>query len=190
MVPGQAEIFEPSYRNNFVVTICFGFSLIIVLCAVVFYVYFDRTFDNRYVGALAALEGLSREMCYGIILSVLIQVLFLTLLVFFVSLLWTHKIAGPLYRLRQSFRQVSAGDLFVVTRFRNTDQLQNVPVLLNAGLEQIREDFEQLRMEIVEVQAVVEQLTGDCCHRDEDDTRRRVQESEERLHRILKRITP
>lgn len=188
MTPGQVDIFEPSYRTGFVVKICFGFSLIIVLCAVVFYAYFDRTFDNRYVGALATLEGLSREMCYGIILSVLVQVLFLTLLIFFISLLWTHKIAGPLYRLRHSFQQVSAGNPSVVTRFRNSDQLQNIPVLLNSGLEQLRGDFGQLHKDIGDVQAEVEQLTADCCRRDEDEMRRGVQACEERLHQILKRI--
>jgi len=188
MTPGQVDIFEPSYKKGFVFKICFGFALIIVICAVVFYAYFDRTFDNRYVGALATLEGLSREMCYGIILSVLVQTLFLTLLIFFISLLWTHKIAGPLYRLRHSFQQVSAGNISIVTRFRNSDQLQNIPVLLNSGLEQLKGDFEQLHKDIGDVQAEIEQLAEEY-RRDESEARRGFQVCEERLHQILKRIT-
>ncbi len=188
MTPGKVDILEPSYKKGFVFKICFGFALIIVICAVVFYAYFDRTFDNRYVGALATLEGLSREMCYGIILSVLVQTLFLTLLIFFISLLWTHKIAGPLYRLRQSFQQVSAGNLSVVTRFRNSDQMQNIPVLLNSGLEQLKGDFEQMHNEIRDIHAEIELLAEEY-RRDETEARQGFQRCEERLHQLLKRIT-
>jgi methyl-accepting chemotaxis protein len=189
MITQELSVIEPSYRRNFILKVCCVFLLIIVVCAAVFYAYFDRTFDNSYVGALATLEGLSREMCHGIIFSVLVQVFFLTLLVFFISIVWTHKIAGPLYRLRLAFQQVAAGNLSVAIRFRNTDQLQNIPVLFNSGLEQLKGDFEQLHREIAGIKVEIDQLTEECCQQDGCESMSRYKESEERLHQVLKLIT-
>jgi len=189
MITQEQTVIEPSYRRNFIFKVCSVFLLIIVVCAAVFYAYFDRTFDNSYVGALATLEGLSREMCYGIIFSVLVQVIFLTLLVFFISIVWTHKIAGPLYRLRLSFQQVASGSLSVVIRFRNTDQLQNIPVLFNSSLEQLKGDFNQLHREIVGIKVEIDQLAEECCQQDGCEMTSRLKECEERLHQVLKQIT-
>lgn len=181
-------MFEPSYRRDFIFKICFGFLVIIIASAAVFYWYFDRSFAPHYVGILVTLEELNREMCYGIIFSVVVQALFLTLLIFFISLLWTHKIAGPLYRLRQSFLQIASGNLAVVTRFRDTDQLQNIPVLLNSGLQQVRDDFGQLQSDIAAVKCEIGRLAEECTQYDPDETKRRLQDAETRIRKIVERI--
>ena len=188
MTQKQTSIFEPSYRRDFLFKICFGFILIIFVCAVAFYVYFDKSFENKYIGVLATLEQLNREMRYGIIFSVMAQALFFTLLICFVSILWTHKIAGPLYRLRKSFLQIATGDLTIVTRFRNTDQLQNIPVIFNSGLQQLRDEFLRLDSEIVAIRCEVELLAEECSKQDSNETGRRLQDCEARLHKILEQM--
>lgn len=184
----QAGIFEPSYRRNFIFKICFGFCLIIVACVAAFYWYFDRSFGNHYVGVLVTLEELNREMCYGIIFSVMVQALFFTLLILFISIIWTHKIAGPLFRLRHSFLQIASGNLTIVTRFRDSDQLQNIPGLLNSGLQQLRDDFVQLNRDIVAVKCGIEQLAEGCSQYGADETKRRLQDVEARLREIVERM--
>lgn len=188
MAQKQAAIFEPSYRRDFIFKICFGFLLIVFVCAVVFYVYFDKLFENKYIGVLATLEQLNREMFCGIIFSVIAQALFFTLLIFFVSILWTHKIAGPLYQLRKSFLQIATGNLTIVTRFRNTDQLQNIPVILNSGLQQLRADFLRLNNEISEIGCEIALLAEECSKQDSNETSRRLQDCEARLYKILEQI--
>jgi hypothetical protein len=188
MTQEQAGIFEPSYRRNFILKICVGFLSIVFVCAAAFYLYFDRTFTGNYVGVLATLKQLHREMCYGIILSVLVQMLFFTLLIFLISVLWTHKIAGPLYRLRLSFLQIATGNLALVTRFRDTDQLQNIPVLLNSGLQQLKADFDELDREIVAVRGEIEGLAGESASLGVSEMEQRLQDSERRLRKILERM--
>lgn len=188
MTQKQTSIFEPSYRRDFLFKICFGFILIIFVCAVAFYLYFDRSFENKYIGVLVTLEQLNREMRFGIIFSVMAQALFFTLLISFISILWTHKIAGPLYRLRKSFLQIATGDFTIVTRFRNSDQLQNIPVILNSGLQQLRDDFIRLHSEIEAIRCEVGLLAEECPKQDSNATGRRLQECEARLHKILEQM--
>ncbi len=188
MTQKQTSIFEPSYRRDFLFKICFGFILIIFVCAGAFYLYFDKSFENKYIGILVTLEQLNREMRFGIIFSVMAQALFFTLLISFVSILWTHKIAGPLYRLRKSFLQIATGDFTIVTRFRNSDQLQNIPVILNSGLQQLRDDFIRLHSEIEAIRSEVELLAEECSKQDSIATGRRLQDCEARLHKILEQM--
>lgn len=188
MIQGQESIFEPSYRRNFILKICVGFLLIVFVCAAAFYLYFDRTFSDNYVGVLATLEKMQREMFYGIMLSVLMQVLFFTLLIFLVSVVWTHKIAGPLYRLRLSFLQIATGNLAIVTRFRDTDQLQNIPVLLNSGLQQLRADFAELDREIIAVRGEIERLSAESSGQGASETEQRLQDCERRIGNMLERV--
>ena len=47
------------------------------------------------------------------------------------SVLATHKLAGPVYRLEQSLKQIADGDLGFNVRFRAGDDLQELAVLLN-----------------------------------------------------------
>jgi nitrogen fixation/metabolism regulation signal transduction histidine kinase len=188
MIQKKMGIFGPSYRRDFILKICFGFLLIVFVCAVAFYVYFDKSFENKYIGVLATLEQLNREMCYGIIFSVMAQALFFTLLIFFVSILWTHKIAGPLYQLRKSFLQIANGNLTVVTHFRNTDQLQNIPVILNSGLQQLRASFVRLNSEISAIRCEIELLAEECSEQDSNETARRLQDCEARILKIVEQI--
>lgn len=47
------------------------------------------------------------------------------------SVLLTHKLAGPVYRLEKSLKQIADGDLGLNVRFRPGDDLQELGVLLN-----------------------------------------------------------
>ena len=188
MTQKQAIILDSSYKRNFFFKICLGFILIIFVCVVSFYIYFDKSFENKYIGALVTLEQLNREMCYGTIFSVIVQALFFTLLIFIVSVLWTHKIAGPLYHLRKSFLQVATGNFAIVVRFRRTDQLQNIPVTFNSGLQDITNNFIRLHAEIAAIKCEIDSLAEDCSTQDSNETGRKLQDCEVRLHQILEQI--
>jgi len=41
-----------------------------------------------------------------------------------ISVLFSHKIAGPIFRVERNLEEIGSGDLTVQTRFRGTDQLK------------------------------------------------------------------
>jgi methyl-accepting chemotaxis protein len=52
--------------------------------------------------------------------------------VFMLLSIWiTHRLAGPVYRLEQSLKQIASGDLGLQVRFRAGDDLQELAVLVN-----------------------------------------------------------
>lgn len=49
-----------------------------------------------------------------------------------ISVLYSHKIAGPIFRLERNMEQIGSGDLTVSTRFRGGDQLSLLADDLNS----------------------------------------------------------
>ena len=80
-----------------------------------------------------------------------------------ISVLYSHKIAGPIYRLEKNLELIGSGDLTVNTRFRKTDQLFVLADEINA----------MVRSLIHTVRASGEALS-------------RVQRCEERIEALLK----
>ncbi len=60
-----------------------------------------------------------------------------TLSIAAVSVFFSHKIAGPIYRLEKNLEAVASGDLTVETRFRGKDELVGVASEINAMVREI-----------------------------------------------------
>ncbi len=153
---------DPRYRRQFILKLCLGFVLIITVTATFLVLYLDRPFEGNYISAVLTMKSLSKEVYAGIFFSVFFQIIFFSGLIFLLSLLWTHRIAGPLYRLRCSFREVAGGNIALKTSFRKKDQLQNLPVLLNAGLTRLRLDTEKTGREVRDLNHELEALRQKC----------------------------
>jgi methyl-accepting chemotaxis protein len=70
------------------------------------------------------------------------QVILLSL-TFLISIFMSHKIAGPLYKLNQFFREAKAGNLDQVLFFRNRDYFQELVPEYNGMMESIRNRMKQ-----------------------------------------------
>lgn len=61
-------------------------------------------------------------------------------LVFFVGVLVTFRIAGPLYRFQRHFEALARGEDPGPCRIRHGDDLQDLCTTINAGLDRLRAD--------------------------------------------------
>jgi methyl-accepting chemotaxis protein len=76
------------------------------------------------------------------LLPLLLQTVFVVLVVvslaaIVMTLLFTHKIAGPLHRLKVMLGQLGEGDFLSSMRLREGDQLQQVAAAYNEAVEKI-----------------------------------------------------
>ncbi|OPL10716.1 MAG: hypothetical protein AVO38_13730 [delta proteobacterium ML8_D] len=143
------RLIESGYRKRFIFQVCAYFLLTITVGALCLYVFLDRPFDQGYLAALSSLDQLRHKLLWAVLATVLTQLVVFSVLVFFVSLFWTHKIAGPLFRLKKTFARIASGDLVPMTGLRQRDQLKNIPWLLNQCLKTLEEQRSRLRADIV-----------------------------------------
>lgn len=66
-------------------------------------------------------------------------ILVMTALNFVIALLFSHRIAGPMYRLRKSMEQVGTGDLSLLIRLRSGDELHELKDSFNDMVSSLRD---------------------------------------------------
>ena len=113
---------------------------VILLAGVVFYFIGNKNLTSEYFQAHSLLKTTME-----LLLPALIFVNCLGLAgAFWMILLFTHSIAGPIYRLRILSESIKKGDLSIKIKFRKNDQLQELADILNQTLESINLRFESI----------------------------------------------
>jgi methyl-accepting chemotaxis protein len=80
-----------------------------------------------------------------------------------ISILISHKVAGPLYRLKKTLAEVTAGNLNVVVKLRKWDDLKDLADHLNILIDELRtfvttlrNDYNLLSEYIIELEHKIE----------------------------------
>lgn len=129
-----SRLLERAFKIRFGLKLCF-FTLL-GGAAVVALLYFSlaRSLGDSYGSAIYTIHELKIRvlpLIFASSYSILILGL-ITAAIAVISVLFSHRIAGPLFRLEKSLEAIASGDLTVSTRFRGMDQLSVLADDLNA----------------------------------------------------------
>jgi methyl-accepting chemotaxis protein len=178
------QYLEPKYQGMFIFKVCAGGLLIILAGGVGLFYYLNRPFSGGYLATISVLDELQRDVVLGVLVSIILQLSVFALLIFGVSLFWTHKVAGPLYRLKNHFGRIAAGDLTPMAVLRQGDQLRQIPELLNKGLDvygnRLEETARQLQAAISEIENLIQ-----CCQNEDIVNFLILRKLEESLQEII-----
>ncbi len=59
--------------------------------------------------------------------------------IFILTLLFSHRIAGPIYRIEKSLGEVAKGNLALKIRLRKGDELQDLAAVINSTIENLKQ---------------------------------------------------
>lgn len=112
------------------------FFIMVIFAPYILKLYFDYPIAEKAEAAkvLLVLHGTVWPWIGGIIL-----------LFGVISVLISHKIAGPLFRLKRSLAQVTQGDLDVVVKLRKWDDLKDLADHVNDLIAELRNFVKTLR---------------------------------------------
>ena len=180
-----SKVFTIAYRRTFLVRLMV--ALLLTVCCLVggLYLYLNRPFYGDYLVAMTELERLRQAVRWSVTATVFLQLGVFSLLIWLSTLFWTHKIAGPLYRLRQVFTRLAAGDWRPMARVRCDDQLQEIPAVLNRGLEVLQLTAREKQAQLARLQAEIEQLTAEFPVVDKIEVVEHLARLRRQLHQII-----
>lgn len=72
---------------------------------------------------------------------------------FIITLLFSHRIAGPVYRIRQSMEQVGNGDLSLLIQLRSNDELHELKDTFNDMVSNLRDKVKLIEGQINETKS-------------------------------------
>jgi methyl-accepting chemotaxis protein len=89
--------------------------------------------------------GFHVEMFTKLALVVGACILIFTLVNILVGVVLSHRVAGPVYRLKQSMRRMATGDVSFLINLRDQDELQDLKDEFNEMINSVRERLKELR---------------------------------------------
>jgi len=84
-------------------------------------------------------------------ISVLITIILGTVLVLILGMIYSHRIAGPMFSLKRVLERVSDGDLTTVMHIRAKDEFHDVEASVNQMLTGLKQKCERLRKTALEL---------------------------------------
>lgn len=111
------------YQLRFITYFCGSLLAGTALSMGIFYMYTYKEMGAGYYQHLLTLQGLRHNIMPAMIFTGGIAVIFVTLVVLIITLIGSHRIAGPIYRLERSLESIGNGDFSIKTRFRKRDAI-------------------------------------------------------------------
>ncbi len=136
---------DKSFQSRFIITFC----LVVVLSSMLIIGYLLLSLQNSNTVAIENTKVTVKktaDFIFPITLeTVLVVSLFSGAAVLVLTLLASHKISGPLFRLTKDIDKLSEGDLSTLFRIRGNDQLQQLAQKLNDMTVSLKEKLKLIK---------------------------------------------
>ncbi len=146
---------QPAFQGRFILWGMVAVLLASVLSASLLYFLLTAFYEAQNQSAHIILTQSWQRLGLAILLANCIALFVGLLLVSFIVLYRSHKIAGPLYRFCRVFEKIGEGDLDEMIQLRKNDELASVADSIQFMIEQLQKQrLERQQL----VQAALEQI--------------------------------
>ncbi len=128
---------DKSFQTKFIIKFCLLVAFGSVLIVALIYWLARQSTTVGIADGRIAVHTTAEYLLPLLIQTVLAELVIVSLAAIVLTLLFTHKIAGPLYRLKVMLGQLGEGDFSRSMRLREGDQLKQVAEAYNEAVEKI-----------------------------------------------------
>ncbi|MBI4687615.1 MAG: hypothetical protein HY756_07515 [Nitrospirae bacterium] len=154
-----------------------------VISALVLYINTYRTFDAHYSAALSIITEIKQGL---LIKTIRINIFFYLLTAIgagILLVLYSHRIAGPLYRVKLYAKMLSEGMFEKRIQFRRKDAIHSLAEALNNMSDSYGKRLSMLSLEIKELEDAIKSLGSK--PEQAEAALRRAREIDEKIKRLL-----
>lgn len=154
------KLVETGFKLKFMLTFCIITITAVSMASLLFYFLTYRELSHDYGEAfysLQSVKGAIFPLLFASIQSItLLTVVSIAIAV--ISLFFSHKIAGPLYRFEQSMEAVGSGDLTCVVRLRAGDQFQRLEKTMCTSINSMNQRVKGMNDVLLRFKTIEERL--------------------------------
>lgn len=183
------EIIKKNYLRNFLCLLLLVLLLSTAVSAIVFHLNIHRPLNTHYSAILSILSDLKETL---LIKTLKISTLFSFLAaigLLFISILYTHRIAGPLHRIKSAAKAIGKGNLDTKIQLRSKDAIHHFAKSLNSMTESYRDriralsgSLDQLRDSITEIKSLTDH------NKEMDSTLEKISDKNIEIHSYIDSI--
>ncbi len=119
------------------------------------------TLTSSFIDSKLVIQNTPLAILPSVIYTTLVTTFLVGVLVTIVTLLISHKIAGPMYRFEKDIERIAGGDLKNRIRIRKGDQFQELVITLNKMIDQLNREISSIKKDMA-VLADRTDLTENC----------------------------
>lgn len=132
------------------------FLVLVVIAGGLFYLLANKELSTEYYKAHSTLRNVMENL-----LPWLLLVNFLGMVVvLFLAVFYTHRIAGPTYRIQQDLRKIGQGILTTRVRTRKKDQLKELEAEINEMTEELGRTIQETKEDFFKLESNLGELEG------------------------------
>ena len=154
------KLVETGFKLRFMLTFCIITITAVSMASLLFYFLTYRELSHDYGEAFFALQSVKRTvfpLLFASIQSVALLAL-VSIAIAVISLFFSHKIAGPIYRFEQSMEAVGSGDLTCVVRLRAGDQFRLLEKTMCASINSMNQRVRGMNDVLLRCKTIEERL--------------------------------
>ena len=150
-----------SYRRNMVFKSILVFIAGIILSSISLYLAIRQPIGPTYGEGFRMLAQLQQDIFSKSAVIYAITVLVILFGIIFLTLIYSHRIAGPVYRLSCFAKSLSDGDFSSNVHIRQNDAIHSLAGEMNNMVENYRDTLKIMQGEIKDLERYAEQLEKD-----------------------------
>jgi len=136
--PALHENFDPGFGGKFVVRFSILVALVFGAWTAFLYAAIDRDFGSGYGLAIFSLAHVQSRLFRYVLYSTIVQATVLAILAGALAIFFSHKIAGPVFRMKRFLLAWRSGEPFAGgLRLRQGDQIQRFAGSVESALSQL-----------------------------------------------------
>jgi len=139
---------DKEFQTRFVLKFCLLVVLAAIITTAILYFVSKQSTTVSILDSRVMVRSTADFLLPILIQTVLAVMVILGLATIIVTLLFSHKIAGPLYRFKKAIEEIKLGNLSANFHLRNYDQLQDLSDEVNAMIDTTREKINLIKADV------------------------------------------
>ena len=151
---------DKAFQGSFILKFCALVTIGGVLTIGILYLLAMHSNTVAFVNSRVVVKTTADFILPILIQTVLVVSVFVSLATVVVTMVISHKIAGPLYRFRKVIQKLSEGDFSSDFSIRHNDQLQDLSKELNAMITRVGGELARLKNNLFSFEEKLEGFSG------------------------------
>ena len=144
---------DKDFQTKFILKFCLLVVVAGIITTGILYFIGKRSTTVAIVDSRVVVRSTADFLLPVLIQTVLVVMVISGLATVIVTLLFSHKIAGPLYRFKKVIEGVKSGNLSANFSLRNYDQLKGLSNEVNAMIDKAREQISLIKADLANLKA-------------------------------------
>ncbi|MEK7851736.1 MAG: hypothetical protein AAB275_07610 [Deltaproteobacteria bacterium] len=160
-----SSFIQRRYQLRFITYFCGSILAVGLLSILILYLYtYSEIGGTSYYQALLTVKGLKQHITHAMMFTGGIVIILASAATLTITLIGSHKIAGPIYRLERSLEAIGNGNLSQKIKFRENDAIRELADNINKTTESLNEKVSIIGMNLKGVREEAERLRANPQH--------------------------